>query len=204
MKDLANILGNVNCVGMDCPQQDNGCDCGIFMLHYIELFCVPSFLQAFEADPHGALDQSEWFKLEDIAFKREHLVKVIMDMDSQPPPKNVGTAAGGVGGGSTEGLGCVLMDMDTQPSPNNEVLEREESDHVTMEIGNQTPPKRGSRVLIICGKKMEVPETYNGSLEYDQRKCDKFADKSLLRQDLINQCNAGNHPANAAKASDLK
>jgi hypothetical protein len=66
------------------------------------------------------------------------------------------------------------------------------------------PPKPGSRVLTICGKKMEVPKNYDGSLEYDQRKCDRFADKSVSRQDLINQCNAGNHPANAPKASDLK
>ena len=96
------------------------------------------------------------------------------------------------------------MDMDTQPSPNNEVLEPEESHRVTMKIDTQPPPKRGSRVLIICGKKMEVRENYNGSLECEQHKCDKFADKSVSRQDLINQCNAGNHPANAAKASDLK
>ena len=132
VKDLAKVLGNVHCVEMDCPQQDNGCDCGVFMLHYIELFCAPSFLQAFEANPHGALLQNEWFKLEDIAAKRKHLVKVIMDLDTQ------------------------------------------------------TPPKEGKRALTILGKRMEVPENYDGCLEYDQHKADKYAHRSVTRQDLIN------------------
>ena len=72
------------------------------------------------------------------------------------------------------------------------------------EIDTVPPPKPGSRVLTIGGKKMKVPKNYDGSLEYDQHKCDRFAEKSVSRQDLINQCNAGNHPANAPKASDLK
>ena len=143
VKDLAKVLGNVPCVGMDCPQQDNGCDCGVFLLHYFELFCAPSFLQAFEADPHGALDQSEWFKLEDIAAKGEHLVRVIMDMDRQPPPKMLARRQGEWGGRALAEIGCVLMDMDTQTSPNNEVLEPEESDRVTMEIDTQPPPRAG-------------------------------------------------------------
>ena len=88
-----------------------------------------------------------------------------MDMDRQTAQKKFGTAAGRVGGGPPEGIVCVLMDMDTQPSPNNHLLEPEKGDRVTMEIDTQPPPKRGSGVLIICGKKMELPENFNGSLQ---------------------------------------
>ncbi|KYQ88279.1 hypothetical protein DLAC_10970 [Tieghemostelium lacteum] len=54
------------------PKQDNLCDCGVFLLHYAELFC-----RAPEKNFDEPLKKPDWFKNQDINDKRE-IIKTII------------------------------------------------------------------------------------------------------------------------------
>jgi hypothetical protein len=69
------------------PEQPNFCDCGVYMLHYIELWCLPAF-----QDKHNklhadgrTLDLGDWFPHDHIEQKRIFLQRMITGMDAHHP-----------------------------------------------------------------------------------------------------------------------
>eukprot|EP00457_Paulinella_chromatophora_P002038 gb/GEZN01002042.1/.p1 GENE.gb/GEZN01002042.1/~~gb/GEZN01002042.1/.p1 ORF type:complete len:771 (-),score=117.34 gb/GEZN01002042.1/:183-2495(-) len=57
---------------LQVPQQENGCDCGVFLLHYVELFVKQPLHYSNE-------HQQDWFDISVIQEKRPQLKKLIND-----------------------------------------------------------------------------------------------------------------------------
>eukprot|EP01018_Ginkgo_biloba_P039879 Gb_17992 [translate_table: standard] len=60
----------------DVPQQTNGNDCGVFLLHFVDLFlkCAPENFSTFEGYPYFLT--KNWFKTRDIGKRRKHILDV--------------------------------------------------------------------------------------------------------------------------------
>uniref|UniRef100_A0A7S4LF50 Ubiquitin-like protease family profile domain-containing protein n=1 Tax=Eutreptiella gymnastica TaxID=73025 RepID=A0A7S4LF50_9EUGL len=65
---------------LEVPQQDNGFDCGVFMLHFIELWFLGGFMQKFISAPMS-LDHRSLFTADDIVSKRQFLIDLILELD---------------------------------------------------------------------------------------------------------------------------
>jgi len=57
----------IPCRNVKAPQQDNNCDCGVYLLHYAELFSKTPFKDVSD------VDRQDWFPKRDIAEKRRQL-----------------------------------------------------------------------------------------------------------------------------------
>lgn len=69
------------------PLQPNSCDCGLFLLHYVELiFKDPEMFL-------GAMlpDLSRWFNTSDIEYKREDIAMVIQKIANENNSRGIGT-----------------------------------------------------------------------------------------------------------------
>jgi sentrin-specific protease 7 len=75
--DAENIPGMVSSV----PGQDNHCDCGVFLLHYVDLFCEQMYKLPIP------LNNKEWFELSDIPQKRKRMREIIMHMNEEQQDK---------------------------------------------------------------------------------------------------------------------
>ena len=60
-------------IHVQVPQQSNGCDCGVYVLHYIEKFLKAPFPDLREFAVH----RPAWFPTRDIAAKRENIKALI-------------------------------------------------------------------------------------------------------------------------------
>ena len=63
------------------PEQHNGFDCGIYLLHYVEKI-FGSVAQFYWPSALNDLDGS-WFPLEEVAKKRDELAKLIRDLSTE-------------------------------------------------------------------------------------------------------------------------
>jgi|AntAceMinimDraft_5_1070358.scaffolds.fasta_scaffold03367_4 hypothetical protein len=87
------------------PQQDNGCDCGLFLLSFMQRFISPAvpaqlsaaaIIAAFRGDapPEGSLLpvgflRNDWFVTEEAALQRVHITELILTQlyNAQPDPE---------------------------------------------------------------------------------------------------------------------
>jgi len=65
-------------VYVNVPQQSNGCDCGVFLLHNLERFLFSNFLR------DGNSNCSNLFKEEEISEKRNEILSILMYMKENP------------------------------------------------------------------------------------------------------------------------
>lgn len=90
---------------MDVPQQDNGCDCGLFLLSFMQRFITPSMpdqlscleVQAAKAGkppPPGSVLpkdflRKDWFVVEEAALLRKQITMLILEQlrNAQPDPE---------------------------------------------------------------------------------------------------------------------
>ncbi|XP_043814410.1 probable ubiquitin-like-specific protease 2A isoform X2 [Manihot esculenta] len=77
---------------LSCPQQENSFDCGLFLLHYVELFLeeVPINFSPFKITEFSNFFNRNWFLPEEASLKRAHIRKLICEIiedQSQQLPK---------------------------------------------------------------------------------------------------------------------
>ncbi|KAI4296439.1 hypothetical protein L6164_036396 [Bauhinia variegata] len=84
---------NLRFVSLELPQQVNLYDCGLFLLHYVELFLEEglSNFNPFKISKFSTFLTSNWFLPEEASLKRAHIQKLIFDIfedNSQKAPPN--------------------------------------------------------------------------------------------------------------------
>eukprot|EP00250_Pteridium_aquilinum_P006194 c16162_g1_i1 orf=2-1486(+) len=75
---------SVRCIHAKVPQQTNYADCGLFMLHYVEMF-----LKASQSGLSEIQVSRKWFNPEDVASKRSMLQSLIKKMQEEESAERV-------------------------------------------------------------------------------------------------------------------
>ncbi|KAG6476412.1 hypothetical protein ZIOFF_065653 [Zingiber officinale] len=73
---------NLRFVSLEVPQQENSFDCGLFLLHYVELFLqeAPSNFDPFQVTKFSSFLSADWFLPSEASLKRSHIRKLIRDL----------------------------------------------------------------------------------------------------------------------------
>lgn len=76
-KNLKLVVNHIFGKVMKVPEQPNHCDCGVYLLHYVELF-----LQELpHAIDENFLDRRNWFERYHISAKRKHILDTLNDLN---------------------------------------------------------------------------------------------------------------------------
>lgn len=86
--DISDKFLNLRFVSLELPQQDNSFDCGLFLLHYVELFLmdVPSSFNPLKIDVHSSFLSDDWFVPAEASLKRSLIRKLIHELVTEPSP----------------------------------------------------------------------------------------------------------------------
>ncbi|KAL6964223.1 Ulp1 peptidase [Sarracenia purpurea var. burkii] len=78
LEDVAAKFLNLRFVPLELPQQENSFDCGLFLLHYVELFldCAPVGFSPFKISNSNFLNK-DWFPPAEASLKRIYIKKLI-------------------------------------------------------------------------------------------------------------------------------
>ncbi|KAL1541724.1 Ulp1 peptidase [Salvia divinorum] len=78
-EDLYSKFRNLKFVPLEVPQQQNSYDCGLFLLHYVELFLeeVPANFNIYKITPSFNFLQEDWFPPAEPSIKRTHIETLI-------------------------------------------------------------------------------------------------------------------------------
>ncbi|XP_042017396.1 probable ubiquitin-like-specific protease 2B isoform X2 [Salvia splendens] len=78
-EDLHSNFKNLKFVPLEVPQQQNSFDCGLFLLHYVELFLeeVPANFNIYKITPSLNFLQEDWFPPAEPSIKRTHIETLI-------------------------------------------------------------------------------------------------------------------------------
>ncbi|XP_051126396.1 probable ubiquitin-like-specific protease 2B isoform X2 [Andrographis paniculata] len=81
-ENLSSKFRNLKFIPLELPQQQNSYDCGLFLLHYIELFLaeVPSDFSIYKITPSSKFLQSDWFPPAEASMKRVHIERLIKSL----------------------------------------------------------------------------------------------------------------------------
>ncbi|CAK9860548.1 unnamed protein product [Sphagnum jensenii] len=74
------VLPHIQFYRAEVPQQTNLCDCGLFLLHYVEVFLRAS--QVYQPQRQGIPDflTRDWFKTADVSAKRQHIQELLLQL----------------------------------------------------------------------------------------------------------------------------
>ncbi|KAL0308105.1 UNVERIFIED_CONTAM: putative ubiquitin-like-specific protease 2B [Sesamum angustifolium] len=95
-EDLYSKIQKLKVHPLELPQQQNLYDCGLFLLHYVELFLEevsPNF-SIYKITPSSKFLQADWFPPGEASMKRAHIERLINDLldtqseDCCPPGGN--------------------------------------------------------------------------------------------------------------------
>ncbi|XVF44852.1 hypothetical protein PTKIN_Ptkin02bG0157100 [Pterospermum kingtungense] len=77
--DVPSKLLHLQFVPLELPQQENSFDCGLFLLHYVELFLfqAPIYLCPFKITRSSNFLNMNWFQPAEASLKRSHIKKLI-------------------------------------------------------------------------------------------------------------------------------
>lgn len=96
------------------PLQDNFSDCGVFLLHYAEVFC---------RDPQANIDQ-EWFSPAEIPAKRIKILDIIKTLQTGQVGSNSGENSGDIGSSVEDVTDFVMANNRANPpSPSRSPVE---------------------------------------------------------------------------------
>ncbi|XP_012838859.1 PREDICTED: probable ubiquitin-like-specific protease 2B isoform X1 [Erythranthe guttata] len=89
-EDLYSKFRNLKFVPLELPQQQNSYDCGLFLLHYVELFVeeVPTNFSIYKITSSAKFLQADWFPPGEASMKRSHIERLInglLDTQSEVP-----------------------------------------------------------------------------------------------------------------------
>ncbi|KAL1566415.1 Ulp1 peptidase [Salvia divinorum] len=78
-EDLYSKFSNLKFVPLEVPQQQNSYDCGLFLLHYVELFLeeVPTNFNIYKITQSLNFLQEDWFPPAEPSIKRTHIETLI-------------------------------------------------------------------------------------------------------------------------------
>ncbi|XP_057464549.1 probable ubiquitin-like-specific protease 2A isoform X2 [Actinidia eriantha] len=81
-EDISPKFLNLQFVPLELPQQENSFDCGLFLLHYVELFldCAPTDFSPFKIAKFSNFLNKDWFPPAEVSFKRAHIKKLICEI----------------------------------------------------------------------------------------------------------------------------
>ncbi|KAL9271010.1 putative ubiquitin-like-specific protease 2B [Drosera capensis] len=73
---------NLRFLSLELPQQENCYDCGLFLLHYVELFVAeaPVELNPFKITKFSNFLSSDWFFPSEVSLKRAYIQRLICDL----------------------------------------------------------------------------------------------------------------------------
>ncbi|PIM97701.1 Ulp1 peptidase [Handroanthus impetiginosus] len=95
--ELYSKFRNLKFIPLELPQQQNAYDCGLFLLHYVELFLedIPANFNIYKIASSSKFLQADWFPPVEASLKRAHierLIKGLLDTQSKD-----GSPSGGSG-----------------------------------------------------------------------------------------------------------
>lgn len=105
--DVESRFSNLRFVHLELPQQENSSDCGLFLLHYVELFLEEAPL-AFSPTNITKLSNflsADWFPPSEASFKRFHIRGLIYDLLRDSSQNSIPTS-------SNEDFPCFTNDAD--------------------------------------------------------------------------------------------
>ncbi|KAE8666763.1 putative ubiquitin-like-specific protease 2B [Hibiscus syriacus] len=81
-EDLSSKFLNLRFISLELPQQDNSFDCGLFLLHYLELFLAeaPSNFNPFKITKFSNFLNLDWFPPTEASLKRTLIQKIIFEL----------------------------------------------------------------------------------------------------------------------------
>ncbi|XVF64889.1 hypothetical protein PTKIN_Ptkin09bG0203200 [Pterospermum kingtungense] len=81
-EDLSSKFLNLRFVSLELPQQENSFDCGLFLLHYLELFLAeaPPNLNPFKINKFSNFLNLDWFQPTEASLKRTLIQKLIFEL----------------------------------------------------------------------------------------------------------------------------
>nr|XP_016464924.1 PREDICTED: probable ubiquitin-like-specific protease 2A [Nicotiana tabacum] len=81
-EDVARKFSNLPFFSLKLPQQENSFDCGLFLLHYVELFLeqAPVNFNLSKITASSKFLAGDWFSTEDVDCKREHIKRLICEI----------------------------------------------------------------------------------------------------------------------------
>ncbi|XP_010277496.1 PREDICTED: probable ubiquitin-like-specific protease 2B [Nelumbo nucifera] len=91
LEDVSEKFLNLRFIPLELPQQENSFDCGLFLLHYVELFLedAPVNFNPFRITRFSSFLSMDWFPPSEASLKRAHIQKLIheiLDDQSQKAP----------------------------------------------------------------------------------------------------------------------
>ncbi|XP_042495931.1 probable ubiquitin-like-specific protease 2B isoform X2 [Macadamia integrifolia] len=81
-EDVSTKFSNLRFVPLELPQQENSFDCGLFLLHYVELFLeeAPVDFSPFKITKFSPFLSMDWFPPAEASFKRSLISKLIYEI----------------------------------------------------------------------------------------------------------------------------
>uniref|UniRef100_A0A7N1A5E1 Ubiquitin-like protease family profile domain-containing protein n=1 Tax=Kalanchoe fedtschenkoi TaxID=63787 RepID=A0A7N1A5E1_KALFE len=79
---------NLRFISLEVPQQENSYDCGLFLLHYVELFLeeAPESFNPFQITKYSNFLNVNWFPPGDVSIKRGHIQRIIYEINTKCIP----------------------------------------------------------------------------------------------------------------------
>ncbi|KAL9245550.1 hypothetical protein vseg_019189 [Gypsophila vaccaria] len=95
-EDVSSKFLNLRFLSLELPQQENCSDCGLFLLHYAELFIEesPQNFSPFQINEFDNFLKPDWFLPAEASLKRVHIQRLIYELlkslshESASPPRN--------------------------------------------------------------------------------------------------------------------
>uniref|UniRef100_A0A0E0KZP6 Ubiquitin-like protease family profile domain-containing protein n=1 Tax=Oryza punctata TaxID=4537 RepID=A0A0E0KZP6_ORYPU len=84
--DCSDKFLNLRFISLELPQQDNSFDCGLFLLHYVELFLMdtPRSFNPLKIDSFANYLSDDWFPPAEASLKRSLIRKLIHKLLKEP------------------------------------------------------------------------------------------------------------------------
>ncbi|XP_073275630.1 probable ubiquitin-like-specific protease 2B [Primulina huaijiensis] len=81
-EDMYSKFRNLKFVSLELPQQQNLYDCGLFLLHYVELFLdeAPTNFNVYKITPSSNFLQADWFPPGEASMKRACIERLIHEL----------------------------------------------------------------------------------------------------------------------------
>ncbi|KAK1405583.1 Sentrin-specific protease 7 [Heracleum sosnowskyi] len=82
LEDISSRFLNLRFLSLELPQQQNSYDCGLFLLHYVELFLegVPANFNPFQLTKFSNFLSADWFLPCEASLKRTYIQRMIYDL----------------------------------------------------------------------------------------------------------------------------
>ncbi|KAK1441437.1 hypothetical protein QVD17_07326 [Tagetes erecta] len=93
-EDIASRFDNLRFISLELPQQQNSFDCGLFLLHYVELFLeqAPLHFNPFKISNSDNFLNVDWFSPAEASLKRVVIQKLICDLLENPHQESYSTS----------------------------------------------------------------------------------------------------------------